>query len=171
VSAGGVVVRRARAADDRPLAALHLRSALTAYAEIFPPDAPKPTAASLARHWAEAIADPTSAVFVAELDDSSAIGGVIATTVTPPGVGNVRHLYVDPLHWGRGAGRMLHDAAVSWCVERGVGSPSLWVLEANDRARQMYERWGWAVLGGELFVNAGSGVREVCYRLDRVTGP
>jgi GNAT superfamily N-acetyltransferase len=161
-----LVVRRGGTDDVPALAELHLRSALTAYAGIFPAAAPTPTVDSLAVHWQQAIDDPTNAVFAADVG-----GGVIATTATRPGVGNLRHLYVDPSHWGNGAGRALHDAVVVWCADHGVEIPHLWVLEANDRARAMYERWGWRLVDGDRFVNEGSEVREVRYRLARVTGP
>jgi GNAT superfamily N-acetyltransferase len=168
--AGGLEVRRASADDVQGLAEVHLRSALTAYADMFPADAPKPTVESLAAHWHDAAVDPASEVFVAEAGEAI-IGGVIATTETRPGVGNLRHLYVDPAHWGSGAGRALHDAVVAWCAAAGLESVHLWVLEANDRARVMYERWGWSLSVSGRFVNEGSGVREVLYVLDRVAPP
>lgn len=170
MAGGGVVVRRAAAADVEALAEVHLRSALTAYVDIFPAEAPRPTAEALAAHWRQAIDDPASEVFAGALDDVI-IGGVIATTATRPGVGNLRHLYIEPPHWGTGAGRALHGAVVAWCVDAGLASLHLWVLEANDRARAVYERWGWSPSIGDQHINEGAEVAEVRYVLDRLPRP
>jgi GNAT superfamily N-acetyltransferase len=167
---GGVAVRRAGPDDVRVLAEVHLHSALVAYAGVFPAEAPTPTVDGLVARWRQALADPRSEVFAAQVG-GAVVGGVIATTATRPGVGNLRHLYVDPPHWGRGAGRALHDRVVEWCSATGLTTLDLWVLEANGRARAMYERWGWQVSDGDRLVNEGSEVREVRYVLDRVTGP
>jgi GNAT superfamily N-acetyltransferase len=162
-----VTVWRAQAADIDVLAEVHLRSALYAYEGIFPPEAPKPAAEALAMHWQDALDDGASEVFAAEVG-GEIVGGVIATTATSPGVGNLRHLYVDPRAWGQGAGRRLHDAVVDWCVEAGVVPIELWVLERNDRARAMYERWGWVLDGVPRFTNPGTDVSEVRYTLVRL---
>ncbi|MGY6502700.1 MAG: N-acetyltransferase family protein [Acidimicrobiales bacterium] len=157
-------VRRARVTDIDTLAAVHLRSALTAYASIFPPDAPPPTVEQLAARWREAHHDRSSEVFAAVID-GQVRGGVIASTESAPGVGSLRHLYVEPAWWGSGAGRSLHDAVVDWCVAAGVPTLDLWVLEQNHRARRMYERWGWALDVDAAFTNPGSAVTEVRYVL------
>jgi hypothetical protein len=37
----------------------------------------------------------------------------------------------------------LHDSVLEHLRAVGDGVVALWVLEANARARSMYERWGW----------------------------
>jgi len=57
-------------------------------------------------------------------------------------IGEVTAIYVDPPHWGTGAGRALMDAACGRLVERGFTTVRLWVLAANHQARRFYERAG-----------------------------
>ena len=54
------MIRRARPEDAAALAAVHLRSALVAYAHIFPPEAPKPELAAVTA-LATVVPVPTSA--------------------------------------------------------------------------------------------------------------
>ena len=65
-------------------------------------------------------------------------------TVSP---GWLRHLFVLPAEWGRGAAGALHDEAVELLRGHRAGA-RLWVLEANGRARRFYERRGWRDDGG-----------------------
>jgi RimJ/RimL family protein N-acetyltransferase len=151
----GFVVRPAEDADIGAMAEVELTTALAAYADIFPPDAPTPTLEEFVDRWHHRLArqDDGAAVFVAVTrgDDEDKVIGVVMADPAPenePGPdrhGNVRALYVDPGHWRRGAGRRLHDAA---CAYLHVSRPqlhtlSLWVLEKNRRARRRYENWGW----------------------------
>jgi GNAT superfamily N-acetyltransferase len=163
-----VAVRRAGPGDVVTLVGIHERSSRHAYAHIFPPAAPFPTFDQMAERWRPALDDGDSSVaFVAEVA-GFAVGGVIADSRSARGLGNLRHLYVDPHAWGSGAGRALHDAAVNWCAGVVVDEMDLWVLEENQRARDMYERWGWTVDPGERLVHDGLDVTEVRYVLAMV---
>jgi ribosomal protein S18 acetylase RimI-like enzyme len=53
-------------------------------------------------------------------------------------------LYVTPEAWGRGAGRRLWQATRQRLLEEGFTEITLWVIEANFRARAIYERLGFA---------------------------
>jgi GNAT superfamily N-acetyltransferase len=135
------------------MAAVWLRSALTAYAPIFPPEAPKPTHASLAH----ALADRPG--FVA-CEDDRIVGLVQADD------GWLSHLYVDPPYWGRGVGAQLHDAALDRLRMGGVRVAQLWVLRDNAVARAMYERRGWRLTDRVRPVYAPADVVDVGYDLD-----
>jgi GNAT superfamily N-acetyltransferase len=153
--------------DVDALAALQLRSALDAYAHIFPPEAPVPLHEDIARAWRRELESSSAQVYVARVD-SVVVGGVVASTDDRVrGFGHLRRLYVEPDRWGQGLGRALHDAALGWLVDARVRLPSLWVLEQNDRARRMYERWGWRLVPGDRFEHNGIPVTEVRYTLDR----
>lgn len=76
--------------------------------------------------------------------------------------GQIIGLHVLPSQWGHRVGSTLHDAALAWLSEAGHHSAGLWVIAANQRARQMYERRGW-VLRPEAEQHA-DGVLEVRYR-------
>jgi N-acetylmuramic acid 6-phosphate etherase len=57
--------------------------------------------------------------------------------------GHVFSLYVDPAAGGRGIGTALIRHAQEWFVENGLSRATLWVFEANARARGFYatQRW------------------------------
>jgi GNAT superfamily N-acetyltransferase len=59
----------------------------------------------------------------------------------------LRALYVMPDAWGSGAGGALIDAVLDAIRADGHGEATLWVGEANGRARRFYEREGWEPTG------------------------
>jgi GNAT superfamily N-acetyltransferase len=135
------------------MAGVWLRSALTAYADIFPTDAPKPTVESLA----------------AVLSRGPSLVAVDGATVVGLVQGNggwVSHLYVDPDRWRTGIGVQLHDAAIARIRGEGHATARLWVLRDNALARAMYERRGWKLTAVERAVYAPAGIFDVNYRLD-----
>lgn len=68
-------------------------------------------------------------------------------------------IYVTPNAWGRGGGRHLMDAAQASLKAAGFTTATLWVLEANLRARGFYERQGWAPDGARKLDDRGDFVR------------
>jgi len=56
--------------------------------------------------------------------------------------GEVYALYVEPAHWGEGAGRRLLAAALGRLAERGLTPVRLWTLAGNTRARRFYAAAG-----------------------------
>ena len=129
------------------MAAVWHRSALTAYAHIFPPDAPKPTLDDMVR----ALTGKEGFVF----EDGGEIVGLVQVLEGD----FLARLYVDPPHWRRGIAAQLHDAAV------GLGARHLWVLRQNTVARQMYERRGWTENGRVQPVYAPANIEDVGYSL------
>jgi len=73
------------------------------------------------------------------------VSGVIRFGRDPdqPETGHVFSLYVDPSTSGRGIGAALIRHAQDWFVENGLSRATLWVFEANARARGFYaaQRW------------------------------
>lgn len=131
-------VRAACSDDADVLTALERAASLAALGHVFPPDAyPYPTDEVRAR-WVATLADP--AVRVLLLDDPL-LPGVLAAFVAFDDT-HVRHLAVHPRRWGHGFGRRTLTEAVSQ-----MDAPRLWVLEANARARSVYEHLGWAPTG------------------------
>jgi GNAT superfamily N-acetyltransferase len=163
---GQVRVRRAEPPDVPAMAALELHTALTAYAHIFPPDAAEPTVGRFERRWRERLAGQ-GLVLVAQPE-----GGQTRIVATVNGavdaadarLGHLQSLYVHPDWWGRGIGRRLHEAVVDHLTSESLCWVALWVLEANTRARSMYERWGWTQTDARQTM--WPGVDEVGYRLD-----
>lgn len=55
----------------------------------------------------------------------------------------IEHLYVLPDQQGHGYGSKL----LAFAIERCKGTPTLWVLSTNERARRFYERRGFRATG------------------------
>ncbi|MGD9891032.1 MAG: N-acetyltransferase family protein [Dehalococcoidia bacterium] len=77
--------------------------------------------------------------------DEGEIAGFVRLGPDPddPSGGFVFLLYVLPSYWRTGVGTALMAAADAAFRDMGLGSATLGVLEANDRARRFYERLGW----------------------------
>ena len=62
------------------------------------------------------------------------------------GLGELYAIYVHPDWWGTGTGRSLIERGEAELSSR-YREATLWVLEANPRARSFYEAAGWAADG------------------------
>lgn len=150
-------IRIADVGDAAAISTVHCAAALAAYAHIFPPGAEAPTPESLAPEYEALIVDPRAVVYVSEPDDPDG-GDVIGCVALHPNTDVpsgwlLSRLYVAPVAWQRGIGTALHDRVLDTALERGLTSLHLWTLEANDRARAMYERRGWNLVSGRRLVN------------------
>lgn len=126
--------RPARAEEAGPLRDLQRLADLAGLGEVFPPDRfPFPDDDVLTR-WVLVLADEEVSVEVVDGPD-----GLLA--VTAYDATTLRHLAVRPEAWGTGLGRAGVERAVA------AGARRLAVLEANHRARRLYELWGWRPTG------------------------
>ena len=73
-------------------------------------------------------------------------------------------LYTHPDVWGGGAGGELLQHAAQDFTERGYEVVTLWVVEANARARRFYEKQGWVPEVGPD--KPWFGAPQVRYRLE-----
>jgi ribosomal protein S18 acetylase RimI-like enzyme len=163
-----VLIRPAEPADAVAIGAVWQRAALAGYEGIFPASAPAPTSEALAERSRQAIATQgynTLVLVACTLGPERMVVGTIGALPDPDEStrAQIVRLYVDPGHWGRGIGRRLHDQALTHLEQAGYKVVFLWVLEANVRARAMYERWGWRAAPGRQTMLPG--VDEVCYLL------
>ena len=88
--------------------------------------------------------------------------------LTPAGsdglVAELYALYVHPAWWSTGTGRALMDQALARVRVAGYACITLWVLEANARARRFYRRAGFAPDGARHVLDDLGGVTEIRYR-------
>ena len=73
-------------------------------------------------------------------------------------------LYVHPSWWSTGTGRALMDQVLAKVRRAGYQCITLWVLEANARARRFYQRAGFAPDGARHVLDDLGGVTEIRYR-------
>jgi len=162
-----VWVRQATVDEAPALAALQRRTALFAYASIFPPEAPQPDLDQMTLDWQRrlnGIHAPNTRGFAAEVDGNLPAGVIVACgDPDDRDFGHITRLYVDPRQWGQGMGRSLYDRAISHLTQTGYTQASLWVLERNERARNWYERLGWTCTGQRKSVPESAGVEDLRY--------
>ena len=104
-------------------------------------------ACQLTRPWNDperdlrfALKGPASTVLVGKVD------GVLMASVMAGHDGHRGALYylsVSPERQGKGLGRAIHDAAVSWLREHGVWKINLMVRSDNDQVKGFYEALGY----------------------------
>ena len=152
-------IRRAVPADAPALTALGRRTFEATFAEGNEPDdlaAYIEGAFQVPLQHAE-ITDPDVVTVVVE-SGGSLIGYAqvrrldAPTDVTGPDPVQLRRLYVDAQHHGRGLGKQLMDAAYS--AARELGGRTLWltVWERNQRAMAFYDRCGFRIVGATAFI-------------------
>jgi len=99
------------------------------------------------RTWRDRIlSDPSRLTLVAERD-REVVGYCGLSTPSrdddaASGVAEIAAIYVHPDAWRTGAGGVLMESALATLRDGGWRVATLWVFEANERARGFYERYG-----------------------------
>lgn len=125
------------------------------------------------RWVAEAAEGKTKRLFVAERGDGSWMGVVGAFVRIDPSEVHLVAMWVDPGVRGGGIARKLIRAVAEWAEERSAQRILLFVQEANEPARTLYERVGFAATGERAPVGAGrSGFKFVlAANVDQLLAP
>lgn len=153
-------VRAAEAGDAAPITDVHAASSHAAYEGVVQAAAKTPSLEQRRAFWRDAIEYGEPLLQVAT--EAGRVIGFVGydrsrDPKSKPTTGEIWALYVDPAHWGRGAGLALWDAAREGLVEEGCTEATLWVPLCNDRALRFAELAGFkrelntaktAVLGG-----------------------
>jgi ribosomal protein S18 acetylase RimI-like enzyme len=138
-------VRAAEAGDATPITEVHAASSHAAYAEVVQGAAKAPPMEQRRAFWRDAIEYGEPLLHVAT-EGGRVIGFVgydrSRDPKSKPTTGEIWALYVDPAHWGRGAGLALWDAAREGLVEEGCTEVTMWVPLCNDRALRFAELAG-----------------------------
>ena len=137
---------RAATAEDAPAIA---RVFEACWRELYPGLVPQPViervAGSALALWTKLLRPGEVSWSVEVWGRPGEVSGVIRYGRDPDqiGAGHVFSLYVDPAAGGRGIGTALLKQAQEWFVENGLSRATLWVFEANARARGFYatQRW------------------------------
>jgi ribosomal protein S18 acetylase RimI-like enzyme len=165
-------VRKATVEDAAGIAFVHVRSWQVAYRGHMPDeyldslDGEKRT-----NMWHELTQDAEKIIFVAEDKECKIVGfsvlGPSRDADANPSTSEIVAIYVDPEKWGKGIGRTLLSASLDHIRKCAFDQVTLWVLEANRRARSFYESFGFkhdgAIKDDDHWKNFA--VREIRYRL------
>ncbi len=139
-------VRPATLRDAKAIAELHNSSVREAFKSMLA-DTPIPTTPLDKRqaYWREAIEYAEPQVQVA-LDDDKLVVFVgfdrSRDKGTPSSTGEIWAMYVNPIHWDKGVGLALWDAAREGLQDEGCTHVSVWLPIANERAMRFHELAG-----------------------------
>ena len=138
-------VRPAVDSDADPVAAVHSSSSHAAYEGVVPAGQPSLPIEKRRAFWRDAIEYGEPLVQVA-LEGSRVIAFVgfdrSRDPKSKPTTGEIWALYVEPSHWGRGAGLALWDAAREGLLEEGCTEVTMWIPLRNERALRFAELAG-----------------------------
>jgi ribosomal protein S18 acetylase RimI-like enzyme len=81
-----------------------------------------------------------------------------------PRDGEIFACYVHPDRWRTGTGRLLMAHGIEALAHDGRDDVTLWVLEANGRARRFYAAFGFAADGTRKLLDFGELIPELRYR-------
>jgi GNAT superfamily N-acetyltransferase len=153
-------VRPAVERDAEPIATVHSASSHAAYEAVVPGGQPSLPMEKRRAFWRDAIEYGEPLLQVA-LEGDRIVGFVGYDRSRDPKskntTGEIWALYVDPSHWGKGAGLALWDAAREGLLEEGCTEVTLWIPLCNERALRFAELAGFkrelssaktAVIGG-----------------------
>ena len=140
-------IREGSRDDARAIAEVHVASWRDAYRGTLPDDyLDRLSVDEREAGWVAVFAEARLGVLVAE-DRGRIVGfasfGQSRDEDAAEGTGEIPSIYVEPEVLGTGVGRDLFHAAVGKLREAGFSRATLWVLEANERARRFYEKAGW----------------------------
>ena len=154
-----LTLRNARSGEAEALAQLQEESAVAGFSNVFPPGRYPFPRQEVLESWRELLARDDVATVVA--DDAGELLGFAVVRLEW-----LERLYTHPDAWGRGVGSRLHDESLRLARELGSTRCSLWVLEANERARSFYERRGWQLNGDRRVVPFPPHPIDVGYSID-----
>ena len=137
----GVTLERV-AGGSRPASAF-LDDATAVLGEAFevPAQRREPIGAELAR----SMASPALTTYLARVDGAPA---AVAKRTTFDGASYLASIGVHPAWQGRGLGALVTAAALRDAVDEGSEITYLGVFTDNERAQRLYERLGFAIVGG-----------------------
>jgi len=82
----------------------------------------------------------------------------------------LRKLYVDPRHHGRGIANALMQSALAVIDQPAHDTAWLSVFSGNARAISFYRRWGFAIIGAQDFLVGSDRQKDFVMRRDRPQG-
>jgi GNAT superfamily N-acetyltransferase len=153
------LIRLARPEDAGGIALVHIRSWQQAYRGLMP--AALLAGLSLAKwtlDWQERLAAPARTTLV--LEDAGVIQGWVAFGPArgeddAGDAGEVYGIYLAPEYWSKSLGKRLLVRAEDLLRQSGHFQISLWVVDANVRARRFYEKLGYLRDGSDREIDRG----------------
>jgi GNAT superfamily N-acetyltransferase len=151
-----IVIEPARASDAPAVIAL-IGRVFAEYNFIWNPATEVPDLFDVERHYR----GKGGAFWVARLDGQ--VVGSVGVERLPDGRAELHRLYLDATLRGRGVGRALVEAVLSWCRAAGIRQLTLWSDTRFDRAHRLYEGLGFTQTGERELPDDPNDTREFAY--------
>lgn len=174
-----MAVRPATVADAAAIQRVRVAGWRAGYAGLVPDTALDALSTEVPDHLLRRLAEPAPGCAMHVDDTAGAVRGFVncgpyrhdqdADRRDPGEGGEIYAVYVDPRHWGDGAGTALLRAALAHLDANQLTPVRLWVLADNPRARGFYEHHGFTADGTQApyrFAD-GTALTEVRYRRER----
>jgi L-amino acid N-acyltransferase YncA len=162
------LIRLARAQDAAGIARVHVQSWQAAYRGIMAETLlASLSVAKWTEDWKERLASTARTTLV--LERAGVVQGWAAFGPAPapeePGqAAELFGIYLAPEAWAQSLGGKLLARAEGMLSERGYREVSLWVVDANRRARRFYEKSGYVQAGGgQEVVRGGMPLNQLRY--------
>jgi ribosomal protein S18 acetylase RimI-like enzyme len=157
-------VRAARVEDAAAIAGLFISAWRAAYRGLVPDVLLDGfTLEERTAKWRERLAGDDLTLVVDDVAGYCRRRAVSRDDDVPAGTGEIESLYVNPERLRQGLGGALLVAALADLRDAGCEAATLWVFEANERARAFYSRFGFAP-DGTTQHDPGTGVPELRMR-------
>ena len=114
----------------------------------------------------ESLSEPGEFVFYYVEHNGRMIGRLIfgkSRDDDKPDAGEIAAMYLIDAFWNRGYGRKMMDFSITELQRMGYHEVVLWVLEDNNRARQFYEKCGFAFDGTKKEIDVDKPLVEMRY--------
>jgi ribosomal protein S18 acetylase RimI-like enzyme len=165
-------VRKATVEDAAAIAFVHVHSWQVAYRGHIPDEfLDSLNVEERANMWRQLTQDPDKIILVAQDREGNVVGfsalGSSRDADANPNTVEVLAIYVHPEKWQKGIGHALLSASLDQIRNSEFDQVTLWVLEANQRARSFYESFGFVRDGVVKDADhwKSFAVRELRYRL------
>lgn len=139
-------IRHAQGTDARQIAEVHVASSKAAYQGLLPAEAlERLTIPKREQAWKAILAEKKTITLVLEEERIVGFANLGATRdedKEASATGEITSIYLLPAYWGRGHGERLCQSATVHLRRRGLQEVTLWVLEANWRARRFCVKIG-----------------------------
>ena len=161
-------IRRATSDDAESLAKVHIDSWRSAYRGLVPHSyLDGLDYAKRGQYFRKALAARSEETYLAEQEGEIlgflTVGRCRDADVDREATGEIFGIYLAPQHWRKGLGSSLCRFAEETLRSRGFRRATLWVFEANDRARRFYEAMGFRADGASKTLHPGAPLKAVRY--------
>ena len=143
-------IRRARVSDVADIARVHVTTWQVCYRGIMPDEfLDRLSAEPRAAMWRKVLSSSGHMLIVCRVDRRTvgfaAYGPTRDGDEDPAAVGEIYAIYVLPDYWRTGCGHLLWQRVAKELISARFREVTLWVIEANIRAREFYQREGFVI--------------------------